>query len=165
MSHDAAVHMTDSCARTSPAIPNPDFGFDAEVAADVAGEPLAGVNGSSPPIAVPASKANQARPNLSVQVAYDPPEFRTVSPPTWGLAAESSDSPIGGGLMYVKSDSCVGFLFDVMFWITSHCFEADINSHIFHGAKNPAKAAANPGQMRKNIKMHSALNHLLSDCV
>lgn len=102
MSHDAAVHMTDSCARTSPAIPNPDFGFDAEVAADVAGEPLAGVNGSSPPIAVPASKANQARPNLSVQVAYDPPEFRTVSPPTWGPAAESSDSPIGGGLMAQK---------------------------------------------------------------
>jgi hypothetical protein len=99
MSDDSHVkNMTVSCAKTSPSINNPDFGFDAEVAADVAGVSPAVVIGNSPPIAVPASKSNQARPNLSVQVAYDPPEFRTVSPPVW---EQCSDSPIGGGLMYV----------------------------------------------------------------
>jgi hypothetical protein len=71
-----------------------DFGFDAEVAADVAKS-----NGKSPPIAVPA-KANAARLPLSVQVSYEPPEFRTVSP-LWdqGNLETATDSPIGGGLM------------------------------------------------------------------
>jgi hypothetical protein len=99
MSHDASPeHMTVSSAAPHTGIQNPEFGFDAEVAADVAGEAAAGMVGSSPPIAVPANKAHQTRPNLSVQVAYDPPEFRTVSPPVW---EQCSDSPIGGGLMYV----------------------------------------------------------------
>jgi hypothetical protein len=74
-----------------------DFGFDAEVAAGEAAES----NGSSPPIAVPTNKANHARPNLSVQVAYEPPEFRTVSPGIDFSNMEAAmDSPIGGGLMY-----------------------------------------------------------------
>jgi hypothetical protein len=98
MSHDAAAgHMTVSPAEQS-LVANGGFGFDAEVAADVAGE-SSGITGASPPIAVPTNKASQARPSLSVQVAFDPPEFRTVSPPVREQWEQGSDSPIGGGLM------------------------------------------------------------------
>ena len=78
-----------------------DFGFDAEVAADLAEEVAVG-SAPSPPIAVPASKAG--RLNLAVQVSYEPPEFRIVSdsPSADSSLADdaATDSPIGGGLMY-----------------------------------------------------------------
>ena len=79
---------------------NIDFGFDAEIAAG----DLAQVSGSSPPIAVPTNRASHARANLHVQVAFEPPEFRTVSPVVDPSNMETAtDSPIGGGLMYGHS--------------------------------------------------------------
>ncbi len=79
---------------------NIDFGFDAEIAAG----DLSKATGASPPIAVPANKSNHARANLHVQVAFDPPEFRTVSPVVDPSNVETAtDSPIGGGLMYGRS--------------------------------------------------------------
>lgn len=83
---------------------NAAFGFDAEVAADTAG--IDAGPAISPPIAVPTNKANHSRQHLSVEVGYEPPEFRTVSPQTtWdqGNTESATDSPIGGGLMYVQS--------------------------------------------------------------
>jgi hypothetical protein len=84
-----------------------DFGFDAEVAT---GDATTGV-GASPPIAVPTNKANPARMNLRVQVPFEAPEFRTVSPVVDQSNVETAvdqsnfematDSPIGGGLMCV----------------------------------------------------------------
>jgi hypothetical protein len=83
---------------------NAAFGFDAEVAADTAGMDAGA--GPSPPIAVPTNKATHSRQHLSVEVGYEPLEFRTVSPQTiWdqGNSESATDSPIGGGLMYVQS--------------------------------------------------------------
>ena len=98
MSRDSSSYQKHA-ESSDAAVPNSsiDFGFDAEVAAGEAAESI----GSSPPIAVPTNKANHARPNLSVHVAYEPPEFRIVSPVVDLSNMEASmDSPIGGGLMY-----------------------------------------------------------------
>jgi hypothetical protein len=85
-----------------------DFGFDAEVAA---GDATTGV-GASPPIAVPTNKANAARMNLRVQVPFEAPEFRTVSPVVDQSNVEmSTDSPIGGGLMCVRRPAALCLIF------------------------------------------------------
>ena len=96
--HDASAAANASSAANSKA-GDSDFGFDAEVAADLADHNSA-ASAPSPPIAVPTSKAGKM--NLAVQVAYEPPEFRTVSPSVDPCHIEegSTDSPIGGGLMY-----------------------------------------------------------------
>ena len=98
--------MSAAAAGNDGSAPSPvdcasDFGFDAEVAADLAEEVAVG-SAPSPPIAVPASKAG--RMNLAVQVCYEPSEFRTVSPSVDPIMADdaATDSPIGGGLMYAQ---------------------------------------------------------------
>ena len=125
---------------------NAAFGFDAEVAADTAG--IDAGPAISPPIAVPTNKANHSRQHLSVEVGYEPPEFRTVSPQTtWdqGNTESATDSPIGGGLMYVQSPIALILQCPNSTFSAASLPPIYASFILLHGAKNSAQPDADAG--------------------
>jgi hypothetical protein len=158
MSQDAAArHLNVDSSDPVLLNRNVAFGFDAEVAADTAGI-TQGI--PSPPIAVPTNKANYSRQHLSVEVGYEPLEFRTVSPQTiWdqGNTESATDSPIGGGLMYEQSPN------DPIFPFPIHPQPPLSSQHspYLHGKKNPAIATTDAGWATRAPPSHASPAHII----